>query len=99
MKEDVLISKHAPQVYVWIYDPVHFKTFAMGLILGELFDSRTVECFILLLLADGLLFSGSYRGDRGHAFPAVAGRNARGGLLPERGGGLLCGQHSAPRRW
>lgn len=24
------------QVYVWIYDPVHFKTFAMGLILGEL---------------------------------------------------------------
>lgn len=23
------------QVYVWIYDPVHFKTFAMGLILGE----------------------------------------------------------------
>lgn len=24
-----------PQVYVWIYDPVHFKTFAMGLILGE----------------------------------------------------------------
>lgn len=28
---------HVPllQVYVWIYDPVHFKTFAMGLILGE----------------------------------------------------------------
>eukprot|EP00064_Thunnus_orientalis_P018297 superscaffoldBa00004170_g18393 len=23
------------EVYVWIYDPVHFKTFAMGLILGE----------------------------------------------------------------
>lgn len=22
-------------MYVWIYDPVHFKTFAMGLILGE----------------------------------------------------------------
>lgn len=37
LKEEVLIYKHAPQVYVWIYDPVHFKTFAMGLILGELF--------------------------------------------------------------
>lgn len=22
-------------MYVWIYDPVHFKTFAMGLILGK----------------------------------------------------------------
>lgn len=28
-------DRFCPQVYVWIYDPVHFKTFAMGLILGE----------------------------------------------------------------
>lgn len=27
------------QVYFWIYDPVHFKTFAMGLILGGIFFS------------------------------------------------------------
>lgn len=50
MKGAVLICKPAPQVYVWIYDPVHFKTFAMGLILGELSDSGTAECLVLLLL-------------------------------------------------
>lgn len=37
---DVLVTDRinlivCPQVYVWIYDPVPFKTFAMGLILGE----------------------------------------------------------------
>ncbi|CAF98953.1 unnamed protein product [Tetraodon nigroviridis] len=38
------------------------------------------------------------RGDRGDALPAVAGGNARGGLLPQRGGGLLRGRNSAPGR-
>lgn len=33
-----------PQVYVWIYDPVHFKTFAMGLILGESVEDESHVC-------------------------------------------------------
>ena len=37
------------QVFVWIYDPVHFKTFAMGLILGEWHCSVNYPEYYILL--------------------------------------------------
>ncbi|KAL7990979.1 hypothetical protein Chor_014409 [Crotalus horridus] len=41
-KRKFKLEPHEDQVYVWIYDPVHFKTFAMGLILAR--------CILFLLI-------------------------------------------------
>lgn len=94
------------QVFVWIYDPVHFKTFAMGLILGGSEVKESWPAWSVLVKKspfvgdcswfDFVCFrSVSHCSDRSHTLPTVASRNACRSLLSECCGRLLCGQYIA----
>lgn len=87
------------QVYFWIYDPVHFKTFAMGLILGR-FSSSTVSVVSLTpVQIQSVVCVCSHCRHRSHSVPPVACRDESRRVLPERGSRMLRRQHITSGCW